>query len=76
MNPTEYVVVWCDSPLGLLSTRVNDRGEPVRFLESEIPPEIRILGTATQVFEVLRAKDGTKIAVPYESLPFFFGWEL
>ena len=76
MRPTEYVVLWCDSPLGLISLRVQDDGTPVTFTELQIPPDIQICERAKEVFKVLNEKDGTKIAVPFNSLFAFFGWEV
>lgn len=69
-----YAVVWCDSPLGLVSVRVDRLGEPCSYIRSEIPPQIALCENAAEVFTTLGRRDGTKIAVPYNSLYIFFGW--
>jgi hypothetical protein len=76
MRPTEYIVVWCDSPLGLISHRVRENDTLITYLENEIPPTIPIITSAREAFRLLNFKNGDKVAVPYESVEHWFGWEV
>jgi hypothetical protein len=76
MRPTEYIVVWCDSPLGLISHRVREDDGLITYTESEIPPSIPVVTSAREAFRLLNFKDGSKVAVPYKSVEFWFGWEV
>lgn len=70
------LVVWCDSPSNKISLRVHSSGEPVLFTYSTLPDGVQTLSEVEEVFEVLRKRDGTKIAVPYGSIELLFGWTI
>lgn len=68
------IIVWCDSPLGLISTRVNEDGRPVFFSGSELDESIPCLSDDREVFAILRKRDGTKIAIRDYNVKSLFGW--
>lgn len=76
MVPTEYLIVWCDSPLGLISHRVHEDDSPILYTHGDIPPGIAIPDTANEVFKILSRRAGDKVAVSSYDVPLYFGWEL
>lgn len=77
MKTNECIVVWCDSPLGLVSTRVDESGLPVRFVIDNIDPTVATLATHHRtVFDILKQKDGTKVAIPVPYVKQTLGWNI
>ena len=71
----DFVVVWCDSPLGLISVRIDSRGNPVIYNKAELPNTVAVPEDLTEIFAILSKRDGTLVAVPANSLNLTFGWK-
>ncbi len=77
MRPEQCLIVWCDSPLGLISTRVDEDGQPVRYTVDHVDPDVAPVVTHTRaIFDILRKKDGTKIAIPTPYVTQTLGWTI
>ncbi len=68
----KVVVVWCDSPAGLISTRIDEDGSPVEFDMSQV--DLDVVYDETDLFKVLGRKDGTKVALPIGLVEDCLGW--
>jgi hypothetical protein len=69
------IIVWCDSPSGLISTRVDSNDQILQFTDEQLP-EIEILTQPEKVFDILKRQDGTKIAIPLQYVSDILGWDL
>lgn len=75
-NNYNYIVVWCDSPLGLISTRVYNNGKPVTYCSRDLPSTVRIPGTTEGIFAILNKRDGTMVALHEAAVRSTFGWDI
>lgn len=69
------IIVWCESVSGLVSTRIDSQDQILQFTEDQLP-DIPILTTSDEVFDILKKRDGTKIAIPVQYISDILGWDL
>ena len=74
MNVEPGIIVWCDSPLGLISTRVDEQGKPVVYDISAVDDTVALPTTVDEVFAILNRRDGQKVAVRKDAVELLFGW--
>jgi len=76
LNPfDEYMIIWCDTGRGLISTYQTLDGEYCRFLLNEIPSDAVYVASDYEMFGILRRKDGTKVYATFNNTINYLGWE-
>lgn len=68
------IVIWCDSPKMILSTPADENDIPVVFDSQQLTDIPFDLDTA-EIFDILRRKDSTKVAIPTTKVEAILGWD-
>ena len=68
------LVVWCESPHGHISTRVDEQDNPIVYESTDLV-DIPVCWDLEDSFAILGKKDGMKIAIPTGQVSEVLGWE-
>ena len=71
-----FIVVWCDSIQGLISTRTWENNEPVTFNPEQLPDTVVKVESETELYDILKKRDGTKVAFSINLAYSYLGWDI
>ena len=69
-------ILWCDSAQGKISHRVNEDGSVVKYtFDSVVNLPVVLCSTSEEMFDILRKRDSSMVAIDYNNIGDFLGWQ-